>query len=80
MRYRTLRVTGVEVSTLSLGMMLLGPWAGVAEEDAIAVVHRALDAVDAAVTPGTTIADAVDHYSLAVAGDRDGRRRPLERS
>lgn len=66
MRYRTLGRTGVEVSTLSLGTMLLGPWAGVPEADAIAVMHRALDA-------GVVLVDTADVYAAGASEELVGR-------
>lgn len=66
MRYRTLGATGMEVSSLSLGTMLLGPWAGVTEEDAIGVVHRALDA-------GVVLVDTADVYARGASEELVGR-------
>ncbi len=44
MRYRTLGNTGVKVSPLCLGTMMLGEAGGTDHDDSIAIIHRALDA------------------------------------
>ena len=66
MQYRTLGATGIEVSTLSLGTMLLGPWAGVEEDDAVALLHRALDA-------GVNLVDTADVYTRGASEELVGR-------
>lgn len=66
MRYRNLGSTGIEVSALSLGTMLLGPWAGVDEDAATAVIHRALDA-------GVNVIDTADVYEGGASEELVGR-------
>jgi aryl-alcohol dehydrogenase-like predicted oxidoreductase len=56
MKYRTLGRTGVSVSTLCLGTLMLGPWGGNDEETSIKIVRRALDA-------GINFIDTADYYS-----------------
>ncbi|OLT01197.1 aldo/keto reductase [Pseudonocardia sp. CNS-004] len=73
MRYRTLGGTGVQVSSLCLGAMMFGRWGNPDHDDAIGVIHAALDA-------GINIIDTADVYSggeserivgKAIAGRRD---------
>jgi aryl-alcohol dehydrogenase-like predicted oxidoreductase len=56
MDYRTLGRTGVKVSPLCLGAMMLGAWGNVDHEDSIRIIHRALDA-------GINFIDTADVYS-----------------
>jgi aryl-alcohol dehydrogenase-like predicted oxidoreductase len=56
MRYRVLGGTGVRVSSLCLGTLMLGPWGRNDAESATRIVRRALDA-------GITFIDTADHYS-----------------
>src|ERR687884_1809208 len=56
MDYRTLGRTGVEVSPLCLGAMMFGAWGNTDHEDAIRIIHRALDA-------GINFIDTADVYS-----------------
>ena len=56
MDYRTLGRTGVKVSPLCLGAMMLGAWGNVDHEDSIRIIHRALDA-------GVNFIDTADVYS-----------------
>lgn len=56
MSYRTLGKTGVKVSPLTLGAMNFGERANGDHADAIAIIHRALDA-------GINIIDTADSYS-----------------
>ncbi|HET8617877.1 MAG TPA: aldo/keto reductase [Acidimicrobiales bacterium] len=74
MRYRSLGTTGVKVSPLCLGAMMFGRMGNRDHEDAIRVIHRALDA-------GVNFIDTADVYSAgeseeivgkALAGRRDG--------
>ncbi len=44
MQYRTLGGTGVKVSPLCLGVMMFGSWGNPDHDDAVRVIHRALDA------------------------------------
>jgi aryl-alcohol dehydrogenase-like predicted oxidoreductase len=73
MEYRQLGATGVEVSKLSLGAMMLGAWGNPDHEDGIRIIHAALDA-------GINVVDTADVYSQgeneeivgkALAGRRD---------
>ncbi|MCX4099204.1 aldo/keto reductase [Nocardia sp. alder85J] len=73
MTSRHLGRTGVLVSPLTLGAMNFGAWANRDHDDAIRIVHRALDA-------GITVVDTADVYSQgeneeivgrALAGRRD---------
>jgi len=73
MQYRALGRTGVQVSPLTLGAMMFGPWGNDDEADSIRIIHRALDA-------GINVADTADVYSggrseeivgKALAGRRD---------
>jgi aryl-alcohol dehydrogenase-like predicted oxidoreductase len=66
MQYRALGATGIQVSSLSLGTMLLGPWAGVQEQEATALVHRALDA-------GVVLVDTADVYAHGASEELVGR-------
>ncbi|ROP49158.1 MULTISPECIES: aldo/keto reductase [unclassified Rathayibacter] len=66
MKYRLLGSTGIEVSQLALGTMLLGPWAGVEESDAAALLHAALDA-------GVTVVDTADVYADGASEELVGR-------
>ncbi|MEV0248910.1 aldo/keto reductase [Nocardia sp. NPDC050712] len=56
MTLRYLGKTGVLVSPLSLGAMNFGAWANRDHDDAVRIVHRALDA-------GITVVDTADVYS-----------------
>src|SRR3954468_9465476 len=56
MEYRTLGRTGVHVSPLCLGNMMLGSWGNPDHDDAIRIIHRALDA-------GINFIDTADVYS-----------------
>ena len=56
MDYRTLGHTGMQVSPLCLGTMMFGAWGNADHDDAIRIVHRALDA-------GINFVDTADVYS-----------------
>ncbi|MGW4369514.1 aldo/keto reductase [Nocardia takedensis] len=73
MTLRYLGRTGVLVSPLTLGAMNFGAWANKDHDDAVRIIHRALDA-------GITVVDTADVYSQgeneqivgkALAGRRD---------
>ncbi|GAA1728779.1 aldo/keto reductase [Isoptericola hypogeus] len=73
MDYRPLGRTGVQVSPLTLGAMMFGPWGNDDRQDATRIIHRALDA-------GINVIDTADVYSAgvseeivgeAIAGRRD---------
>ncbi|MDH4171358.1 MAG: aldo/keto reductase [Acidimicrobiia bacterium] len=56
MRYRTLGTTGVRVSPLCLGAMMFGTIGNPDHDDAVRIIHRALDA-------GINFVDTADVYS-----------------
>jgi aryl-alcohol dehydrogenase-like predicted oxidoreductase len=56
MHYRTLGRTGIKVSPYALGAMMFGPMGNADHDDAIAMVHKALDA-------GINFVDTADRYS-----------------
>jgi aryl-alcohol dehydrogenase-like predicted oxidoreductase len=56
MEYRQLGRTGVVVSPLCLGTMMFGAWGNPDHDDAIRIIHRALDA-------GINFVDTADVYS-----------------
>lgn len=73
MEYRSLGRTGVQVSPLCLGAMMLGPWGNNDIADSTRIIHHALDA-------GINFIDTADVYSggaseefvgKAIAGRRD---------
>jgi aryl-alcohol dehydrogenase-like predicted oxidoreductase len=72
-RYRYLGRTGVRVSELCLGAMMFGEWGNPDHDDAVRIIHAALDA-------GVNFIDTADVYSSgesevivgqAIAGRRD---------
>ena len=67
MEYRTLGRTGVQVSPLCLGAMMFGSWGNLDHDDAIRIIHRALDA-------GINFIDTADVYS-AGSGTKPARGR-----
>ena len=73
MEYRTLGRTGIQVSRLGLGTMVLGAWGNRDRAECVQIVHRALDA-------GVNLVDCADVYAFgeseeivgeALAGRRD---------
>jgi aryl-alcohol dehydrogenase-like predicted oxidoreductase len=73
MKYRTLGRTGLEVSPLCLGAMMFGAWGEPDHDEAIRIIHTALDA-------GINFIDTADVYSAgeseiivgkAIKGRRD---------
>jgi aryl-alcohol dehydrogenase-like predicted oxidoreductase len=56
MNYRTLGRTGIKVSPYALGAMMFGPIGNADHDDAIAMIHKALDA-------GINFVDTADRYS-----------------
>jgi aryl-alcohol dehydrogenase-like predicted oxidoreductase len=56
MEYRTLGRTGVKVSPLCLGAMMLGAWGNTDHKESIQIIHRALDA-------GINFIDTADVYA-----------------
>lgn len=75
MKRRTLGATGMSVSELSLGAMMFGAMGNRDHDDAVRVIHRALDA-------GVNVIDTADVYSQGeceeiVAKAIKGRRDDL---
>lgn len=60
MQYRPLGRTGVQVSPLTLGAMMFGPWGNQDRADSIRIIHAALDA-------GINVVDTADVYSAGVS-------------
>jgi aryl-alcohol dehydrogenase-like predicted oxidoreductase len=56
MQYRTLGRTGIQVSPFALGAMMFGPLGNPDHEDAVRMIHTALDA-------GINLVDTADRYS-----------------
>lgn len=77
MHHRPLGRTGVQVSPLCLGAMMFGPWGNDDHEDAVRIIHRALDA-------DINFIDTADIYSAGVSEEivgealrgSQGRRGP----
>ncbi len=66
MEYRPLGRTGVQVSPLCLGTMMFGAWGNTDHDDAIRVIHRALDA-------GVNFVDTADVYSAGESEEIVGK-------
>lgn len=66
MEYRPLGRTGMNVSSLTLGAMMLGPFGNPDVDDAVRIVHRALDA-------GINVVDTADMYSAGVSEEIVGK-------
>jgi len=66
MQYRPLGRTGVQVSPLTLGAMMFGPWGNDDEADSIRIIRRALDA-------GINVVDTADVYSAGVSEEIVGK-------
>ena len=66
MPYRTLGRSGIQVSVLGLGTMVLGPWGDDDAGSAIRTVHAALDA-------GINLIDCADIYGHGVSEELVGR-------
>ncbi|MGV9713847.1 aldo/keto reductase [Gordonia sp. NPDC003424] len=60
MQYRPLGRTGVKVSPLCLGAMMFGPWGNDDKQDAMRIIHAALDA-------GINFVDTADIYSAGAS-------------
>ncbi|WP_026924354.1 aldo/keto reductase [Glycomyces arizonensis] len=56
MQYRTLGRTGIKVSPYALGAMMFGPMGNPDHDDAVKIIHKALDA-------GINLVDTADAYS-----------------
>jgi aryl-alcohol dehydrogenase-like predicted oxidoreductase len=66
MEYRNLGATGVKVSPLCLGTMMLGSWGNPDHEEGIRIVHRALDA-------GINFVDTSNNYSAGESEEIVGK-------
>jgi aryl-alcohol dehydrogenase-like predicted oxidoreductase len=66
MRHRSLGTTGVKVSPLCLGAMMLGQWGNPDHDDSVRIIHRALDA-------GINFVDTADVYSVGESEEIVGR-------
>jgi aryl-alcohol dehydrogenase-like predicted oxidoreductase len=66
MNHRPLGRTGVQVSPLCLGTMMFGAWGNPDHDDAIRIIHRALDA-------GTNFVDTADVYSAGESEEIVGK-------
>jgi len=60
MKIRTLGGTGIPVSEMALGTMMLGPMGNTERDESVALIHAALDA-------GITLIDTADVYSGGVS-------------
>jgi aryl-alcohol dehydrogenase-like predicted oxidoreductase len=66
MHYRTLGRTGIKVSPYALGAMMFGPFGNADHDDAVAMVHKALDA-------GINFVDTADRYSAGESEEIVGK-------
>jgi aryl-alcohol dehydrogenase-like predicted oxidoreductase len=66
MQYRPLGRTGVQVSELCLGTMMFGAWGNTDHDDAVRIIHRALDA-------GINFIDTADVYSAGESEEIVGK-------
>jgi aryl-alcohol dehydrogenase-like predicted oxidoreductase len=66
MQYRTLGMTGIQVSPYALGAMNFGAMANADHDEAIRIIHRALDA-------GINLVDTADVYSLGESEEIVGK-------
>jgi aryl-alcohol dehydrogenase-like predicted oxidoreductase len=66
MRQRTLGGTGISVSELTLGTMMLGVMGNTDHDESVRMIHRALDA-------GITMVDTADVYSLGESEEIVGK-------
>lgn len=66
MRHRNLGTTGIKVSPLCLGAMMFGPMGNPDVDDAVRIIHRALDA-------GINFVDTADVYSSGVSEEIVGQ-------
>lgn len=65
-RYRVIGDSGIAVSPLCLGAMMLGPYGRVEKEDGVAIVQRAIDV-------GINFIDTADVYSAGVSEEIVGK-------
>ncbi len=74
MKLRTLGRTGIHVSPLCLGAMMFGGWGNRDHDDAVKIIHRALDA-------GINFVDTADVYSAGESEEIVGEAlRKVDRS
>src|SRR3954452_14945873 len=66
MENRPLGRTGVQVSPFSLGTMMFGSWGNTDHDDAVRIIHRALDA-------GINLVDTADVYSAGESEEIIGK-------
>jgi aryl-alcohol dehydrogenase-like predicted oxidoreductase len=66
MQYRTLGRTGIQVSPYALGAMMFGPIGNPDHDDAIGMIHKALDA-------GINFVDTADRYSAGESEEIVGK-------
>ena len=66
MHYRALGRTGIQVSPYALGAMMFGPMGNPDHDDAIAMIHKALDA-------GINFIDTADRYSAGESEEIVGK-------
>src|ERR1700736_7088326 len=66
MEMRVLGRTGVKVSPLCLGAMMFGSWGNTDHDEAIRIIHRALDA-------GINFIDTADVYSAGESEEIVGK-------
>ena len=66
MEMRTLGRSGVEVSELCLGAMMFGEWGNPDHDDAVRIIHKALDA-------GINFIDTADVYSAGESEEIVGK-------
>ena len=66
MQYRNLGTTGLKVSDLALGTMVLGAWGNTDHDECVRVVHQAIDA-------GVNLIDTADVYAFGESEEIVGR-------
>ena len=67
MNYRPLGRTGVSVSEMCLGAMMFGAFGNPDQDDAVRIIHKALDA-------GINFIDTADGYSAGESSRSSARR------
>lgn len=65
-RYRIIGDSGIAVSPLCLGAMMLGPYGGVGKDEGVALVQRAIDS-------GINFIDTADVYSAGISEEIVGK-------
>src|ERR1700761_292156 len=71
MQYRTLGRTGIKVSPLALGAMMLGSYGNPDQDDAVRIIHRALDAGINLIDTADAYGDSEEIVGRALKGRRD---------